>query len=111
MDLATQIISNDHTVRSNTVQDLKENNSQSLATEDKNGEQLSSMMLSIEKALDLLVDDKVESSTENESSKNKRGSYDKKWLEESKAKLLEQIGDEKRASLIMCRMEKQLKKH
>ena len=47
----------------------------------------------------------------NDALKNKIGSYDeKKWLEESKAKLLKQIDDEKRANLIMSRMEKQMKK-
>ena len=35
MDLAMQIIFNDQTVRSNTVQDLKDFNSQSLATQAK----------------------------------------------------------------------------
>ena len=34
-----QIISNDETVRSNTVQDLREFNSQSLVTQAKKGEQ------------------------------------------------------------------------
>ena len=33
MELAMQIISNDHTVRSDTVQDLKEFHSQSLTTQ------------------------------------------------------------------------------
>ena len=44
MELAMQIISNDQTVRSNTVQDLKELNSQSLATQVKKGERLVFMM-------------------------------------------------------------------
>ena len=35
----------------------------------------------------------------------------KKWLEESKAKLLKQIDDEERANLIMSRMQKQMKIH
>ena len=39
-----QIISNDQTVRSSTIQDLKGFNSQSLATQAKKGEQLDSMM-------------------------------------------------------------------
>ena len=39
-----------------------------------------------------------------------KGSYDEKWLEESKAKPLKQIDDEKRAKLILARMEKQMKK-
>ena len=43
-------------------------------------------------------DDKVDLHTENESLENKIGSYDEKWLEESKEKLLKQIGDEKRAN-------------
>ena len=51
-------------------------------------------------------DDIVELSTENDASKNKIGSYVEKWLEESKAKLLKQIDDEKRANLIMSRMKK-----
>ena len=55
-------------------------------------------------------DDVVELSTENESLKNKLDSYDANWLEESKAKLLQQIDDEKRTNLIMSRMEKQMGK-
>ena len=38
-------------------------------------------------------------------------SYDEKWLEESKANLLNQMDDEKKANLIMSRMEKQMEKH
>ena len=49
-------------------------------------------------------DDIIELSTENDALKI--GSYDEKWLEESKAKLLEQIDDKKRANLIMSRDEK-----
>ena len=48
-------------------------------------------------------DDKIELSTENESLKNKMGSYHKKWLEESKGKLLKQFDDDKRADLFMSR--------
>ena len=44
-------------------------------------------MPSIKKAFDLMGDD-VELPTENQSLKNEIGSKDKKWLEESKAKLL-----------------------
>ena len=44
MELARQIISNDKTVRNNTVQNRKKFNSQSLATQAKKGEQLVSMM-------------------------------------------------------------------
>ena len=54
-------------------------------------------------------DDRVEIHTENETLKNKIGSHDQKWLE-PKLKLLKQIDDEKRANLIMSRMEKQMNK-
>ena len=49
-------------------------------------------------------DDIVELSTDNESLKNEKDSYDEKWLRESKAKLLKQIDDAKRANLIMSTM-------
>ena len=106
-----KIISDDKTVRNDTVQDLKEFNSQSLSTQAKKGEQLVSLMPAIEKAFHLLGDDIVELSTRNAALKNKIGSYDEKWLEESKLKLLKQIDDEKRANLFMSRMKKQMNKH
>ena len=90
-----QTISTDKTVRNDTIQDLKEFNSQSLSTQAKNGEQLVSMMLAIKKAFNLLGDDIVELSTENVASKSKIGSYDGKWIEESKNKMLKQIDDKK----------------
>ena len=68
-------------------------------------------MPSIKKAFDLMVDDIVDLSTENETLKNQIGDYDQKWLEESKAKLLKEINDEKRANLIMSRMKKQMNKN
>ena len=105
-----QTISIDKTVRNDTVQDLKEFNSQSLSTQAKKGEQLVSMMPAIKKAFNLLGDDIVELSTRNDALKNKIGSYDEKWLEESKNKKLKQIDDEKRANLIMSRMKKQMEK-
>ena len=108
MELATQIISNDKTVRTDTVQYLKVFNSQFLATQVKKGEQLVCMMHAIKKAFNLLGDDIVEISTENDASKNKIGDFDEKWLQESKAKLLKQIDDEKRAKLIMSKMKKQM---
>ena len=52
MDLALRIISDDQTVRSNTVQDIKDFNSQSLSTQAKKGEQLVSMVHAIKKAFD-----------------------------------------------------------
>ena len=73
-----QIIANDKTVRSDTVQDLKEFNNQSLAAQAKKGEQLVSMMPAIKKSFNILGDDLVELFTENDALKNKIGSYDKK---------------------------------
>ena len=55
-------------------------------------------------------DDIVKSSTKNEPFKNKIGSHDEKWLEESETKLLKRMDDEKIANLIMARVEKQMKK-
>ena len=86
MELVVQIISHDKTVRNDTIKDIKEFNQQSLPTQAKKGEQLVSMMPAIKKAFDLLGDDIVDLSTENDALKNKIGSYDEKWLEESKKK-------------------------
>ena len=105
-----QIISTDKTVRSDTVEDLKEFNSHSLTTRARKGKQSVSMMPAIKKAFNLMGDDIVELHPENESLKNRIGSYDENWLEESKAKLLKQIEDEKRAKLNMSRMKKQMNK-
>ena len=74
-----QISSNDKTVRNDTIQDLKEFNSQSLTTQAKKGEQLVSMMPAIKKAFDLLGDDIVYLPTENDALKSKIGDYDEKW--------------------------------
>ena len=105
-----QIISDDKTLRNDIIQDLREFNQQSLTTQAKKGEQLVSMMPAIKNAFDLLGDDIVDLSAENDALKNKIGSYAEKWLEESKARLLQQIDDEKRANLIMSRMKKQMNK-
>ena len=105
-----QLSSTDKTVRNDTIQDLKEFNSQSLTTQAKKGEQLVSVMPAIKKAYNLMGDDIVELSTENDALKNKIGSYDKRWLEESKLKLLKEIDGEKRANIIMSRMKKQMNK-
>ena len=110
MELAMQLISTDQTVRDNTIQDLKDFNQQSLSTQAKKGEQLTSMMPAIKKAFNLLGDDIIELSTENNVLKNQIGEYDQKWLEESKTKLLKDINDKKRADLIMSRMKKQMNK-
>ena len=105
-----QLSSTDQTVRNDTIQDLKEFNQQSLTTQAKKGEQLTSMMPAIKKAFNLLGDDIIELSTENDVLKNQIGEYDQKWLEESKRKLLKDINDEKRSNLIMSRMKKQMNK-
>ena len=105
-----KIISTDKTVRSNTVNDLKDFNNQSLATQAKTGEQLVSMMPAIEKAFDLIAEDIVDLPTENDALKNKIGSYDENWLQESNEKLLKQNNEEKRANLIMSKMKKQMEK-
>ena len=55
MDVNLQINANDKTVRSDTVQDLKEFNNQFLATQAKKGEQLVSMMPLLKKFLDYYV--------------------------------------------------------
>ena len=68
-------------------------------------------MTANKKAFDFMGDDTVEIFTENDALKNKIGSYDEKRLEESKAKPLKQIDNEKRANLIMSRMKKQMEKH
>ena len=73
MELAMQLISTDQTVRDNTIQDLKDFNQQSLSTQAKKGEQLVSMMPAIKKAFNLLGDDIVELSTENDALKSQIG--------------------------------------
>ena len=111
MELAMQIISTDKTVRNDIIQGSKEFNSQSSSTQAKKREQLVSMMPAIKKAFNLMGDDIVELSTENDALKSKIGSYDENWLEESKNKMSKQTDDEKRANLIMSRMKKQMEKH
>ena len=110
MDLAIQFISTDQSVRNDTIEDLKDFNSQSLSTRAEKGEQLVGMMPAIKKAFNLLGDGIVDLSTENDTLKEKIGDYDEKWLQESKAKLLKDINDEKRANIIMSRMKKQMNK-
>ena len=97
MELAMQISSSDQTVRNDTIEDLKEFNSQSLNTQARKGEQLVAMMRAIKKAFNILGDDIIELSTENDALKNKIGDYDERWLKESKNKLLKQIKDEKKS--------------
>ena len=63
MDLAMQLISNGKTIRNDTIQFLKNFNSQSLTTQAKRGEQLVFMMPAIKKAFNLMGDDKGELAT------------------------------------------------
>ena len=108
MELTIQIITNDKTVRNDTIEDLKYFTSQTLTTQAKKGEQLVSMMFAIKKAFDLMGDDVVDISTENDASKNKILGYAEKWVEESKTKLLKQIDDKKKVNLIMSRSKNQM---
>ena len=75
-----QLSSTDQTVRNDAMQDLNEFNQQSLSTRAKKGEQLTAMMPAIKKAFNLLGDDIVDLSAENETLKNKIGDYDEKWI-------------------------------
>ena len=111
MELAMQISSSDQTVRNDTIEDLKKVNQQSLTIQAKKGEQLVSVMPAIKKAFNLLGDDIIELTVENDVLKTQIGNYDQKWLKKSKAKLLKDINDEKRANLIMSRMKKQMNKN
>ena len=54
--------------------------------------------------------DIVELYTGKDVLRNRTVAYHEKWLKESKTKLLKQILDEKRANLILSRMQKQMKK-
>ena len=105
-----QLGSSDQSVRNDTIQDLKDFNQQSLSTQAKKGEQLVPMIPAIKKTFNLLGDDIIELSVENDALKNQIGDYDQKWLEESKTKLLKDIKDEKRGNLIMFRMKNQMNK-
>ena len=67
-------------------------------------------MPAIKKSFDLLGDDIVDLSTENDALKNQIGDYDERWLQESKAKLLKEIDNEKTTNLFMSRMKKQMNK-
>ena len=68
------------------------------------------MMPAIKEAFNLMDDYIVDLHTKNEALRKKIRSYDEKRLEESKARLLQQIDDEKRANLLISRMKKQMNK-
>ena len=52
----------------------------------------------------------VDLSTKNETLEDQIGDYDEKWLKESKTKPLKQTDDDKRANLLLSRMQKQMNK-
>ena len=66
-----QIGSTNQKVRNNTIQDLKDFNQQSSSTRAKKGEQLVSMMPAIKEAFNLMGNDIVDLSTENDALKKK----------------------------------------
>ena len=68
------------------------------------------MMPAIKKTFNLMADDIVEVSVENESLKTQIGELDEKWFQGSKAKVLNEFNDENRANLIMPRKKKQMNK-
>ena len=68
-----QLFSNDNSVRNDTVRDIKDFNCKSLATQDKKGEQLVSLMSAIKKVFDLMGDEIVELTTQEETLKNEFG--------------------------------------
>ena len=68
-----QSISDDKTVRNDTVNDLKEFNAQPISLRAKKGEQLVSIMPALKKSFDSMGDDIVELHTENEDLKNPTG--------------------------------------
>ena len=67
MELALKIISNDQAIGTNTVQDIKDFNSQYSAKQAKKREQKVSMLPANKKAFHLMADDRVELSTINKS--------------------------------------------
>ena len=69
MVLAMQIVSTDKTVTNDTIEDLKDFNSQSLTTQAKKGEELISMMPAINKGFNLMEIDIVQLSTEDDALK------------------------------------------
>ena len=109
MELAMQITSSDKTVRRYHTR-FKRIQLSIFNDSMQNGRTAVSMMPAIKKAFNLLGNDIVELSVENDSLKNQIGEYNEQWLEESKAKLLKDIDDEKRANLIMLSMKKQMNK-
>ena len=57
---------------------MKDYNSQTLATQAEKGDQIVSLLLAIKEGFDLMGEDVVELSTEKDTLKNKRGSFDEK---------------------------------
>ena len=67
-------------------------------------------MPDIKNVFNLMGEDIVDISTENETLRSKIGPHDEKWFKNSELKLLKQIDDEKIANLIMSRMKELMNK-
>ena len=67
-------------------------------------------MPALKEAFDLMGDNIVEISTENEALNSQICDFDQKWFKKSKTKTMDQMDDEKRAQPIMSRMNKQINK-
>ena len=62
----------------------------------------------MKETFDLMGDVIVDLSTKNETLEDQIGDYDEKCLKESKTKPLKQTDDDKRANLLLSRMQKQM---
>ena len=75
MQLLMTIISKDRIVRNSTIQGLKDSNSQPFATQSKKGDELVFLMLAMMKSFDLMGNQIVDLSLENQLFENKKGFY------------------------------------
>ena len=107
MDLAIDLVKGDKTIRDETKQALKEFNEQSLQSQAKQGEQLTSMMPAIKKAFELSRDDNYELVVENTVLRDKIGDVNEAWLDASKKKLLANTGDDEKNKVYLERMKRQ----
>ena len=107
MDLAIDIVRGDKSIREETKQAMKEYKQQSLQSQAKQGEQLTSMMPAIKRAFELVRDDNYELVVENNVLRDKIGDVNEDWLETSKKKLLENTGDDEKNKVFLERMRRQ----
>ena len=92
-----ELISNNKTGRSDTIQNLKDFNKQSISNPTGEKEQILAM-----------GDDKVESSNKNGTLKSKEGSHNETMLEKPETTLNQKIDKEKTVAIIIARMNEQL---